>query len=415
MAVSHTNCLVAQSGGPTTAINSSLSGVIAACRESGRVPEIYGAANGIQGVLDGRILDLNALLPDEGSLARLRACPSMYLGSCRLKLPEPELGISLYERIFQGLGQYGIGYFFYIGGNDSMDTARKLAAYGQLAGSPIRFLGIPKTIDNDLPATDHTPGYGSAARFVATSMLEMAHDTYIYNTQSVLIAEVMGRDAGWLTAAAALARNSYSSAPHLLYLPERDFTDGQFLADLRQELTRRNHVVVAVSEGIHYADGRYVSASSESVDQFGHAMLSGAGKYLEHLVSREIGCKVRSVELNVLQRCAAHLSSATDLAESCRLGRKAVEGALAGVTGKLPVLRRVGNEPYQVEYGFADLALAAGQTRRVPQEWINEAGNDVTDEFLAYARPLIQGTPDIPYENGLPSYLPVGHLETVPG
>lgn len=405
------NCLIAQSGGPTAAINASLAGIIDVARSSKEIGHIYGAINGIQGVLEDRMLDLDAILgTNPAVLQQLKTTPAMFLGSCRYKLSDPENPSEDYELIFRVLETRGIGYFFYIGGNDSMDTIQKLGAYGKKIGSPIRFMGVPKTIDNDLPLTDHTPGYGSAARYIATSILEMSHDTYIYNTRSILIAEIMGRDAGWLTAASALARNQYSQAPHLIYLPERAFSDEQFLADLKEQLQRQHHIVVAVSEGIRYADGRYVSANSDAVDQFGHAMLNGAGKYLENLVSREIGCKVRSVEVNVLQRCAAHLASATDLDESFHQGQFAVYGALEGRTEQMPIIRRLSDSPYQVTYDYTDLDQVANGERCVPDHWINEAGNDVTEEFLAYAQPLIQGTPDLIWQNGLPVYLPVPHL-----
>lgn len=405
------NCLVAQSGGPTAAINASLAGVIRAAAADSRIGHIYGAVNGIQGVLAGKLIDLaEAVGTDADSLSQLETCPAMYLGSCRYKLAENEGASDDYARIFEILARYEIGYFFYIGGNDSMDTVKKLDAYGHKLGSDIRFVGVPKTIDNDLPVIDHTPGYGSAARYIATSILEMAHDTYIYNTQSVLIVEIMGRDAGWLTAASSLARNEYSAAPHLIYLPERAFSNEQFLSDLRSLLAKQNHIIIAVSEGIRYADGTYVSASSDAVDQFGHAMLNGAGKYLEQLVANEIGCKVRSVEVNVLQRCASHLSSAVDLAESASLGSAAVKGALEGKSGVMAILRRVSDDPYQVEYDFTPVENVANQEKRVPDEWINPEGNDVTGDFLRYARPLIQGNPAIRYENGLPVYLSVKHL-----
>lgn len=411
MATLRKNCLIAQSGGPTAAINASLAGIIDAARSSDQIGHIYGAINGIQGVLDDRLLDLDAMLgTNPAVLQQLKTSPAMYLGSCRYKLSSADDPSEDYDIIFRLLDRYDIGYVFYIGGNDSMDTIQKLGYYGNKIGSDIRFMGVPKTIDNDLPGTDHTPGYGSAARYIATSILEMAHDTYIYNTKSVLITEIMGRDAGWLTAASALARNEYSTAPHLIYLPERDFSDEQFLADLKDQLSRQNHIVVAVSEGIRYAGGRYVSANSDALDQFGHAMLNGAGKYLEHLVSRELGCKVRSVEVNVMQRCAAHLASATDLDESFHLGQMAVEAALEGKSEQMPVIKRLSDAPYQITYDYVNLVDVANGERRIPDHWINEAGNDVTEDFIRYAKPLIQGTPDLIWQNGLPVYLPVPHL-----
>ena len=418
------NILVAQSGGPTSAINASLAGVIRAGRACKEIGTIYGAINGIEGVLERDLVDLTELLGEDDSvLDVLKISPAMYLGSCRYKLEEPEKAVNQlipeYERIddytciFNILTDYDIRYFFYIGGNDSMDTVMKLGKFGRLIDSPIRFIGIPKTIDNDLPVTDHTPGYGSAARFVATSMMEMAYDTSIYSIKSVLIVEIMGRDAGWLTAASALARTSFSEAPHLIYLPEVDFSDSQFLVDLRGKLKDHEHVIVAVSEGVHYADGTYVSMHSAQKDQFGHTMLSGAGGYLASLVHRKIGCKVRSVELNVLQRCAAHVSSLTDLNEAEELGKRAVYGAIEGRSEQLIYLKRLETEDgsYQVEYDFADVAEAANKEKKMPLSMIAPGGNDITEEFLKYVRPLIQGEPTIEYQYGIPVYLSIKHLK----
>ncbi len=413
MSIQYHNCLIAQSGGPTTAINASLAGILSAARRSGRIKRIYGALNGIQGVLSERFLDLDTLFSaDSDSLLALKHSPAMYLGSCRYKLSDPDTPSEDYKTIFDVLNRLQIGFFFYIGGNDSMDTIKKLSHYGEFHHSSIRFIGVPKTIDNDLPATDHAPGYGSAARYIAVSVLEMAYDTYIYNTPSVLILEIMGRDAGWLTAASALARTKDSPAPHLIYLPERSFSDEAFLSDVKRLLSQQRHVVVAVSEGIRYADGSYVSADTTAKDQFGHATLNGAGKCLEHLVASKIGCKVRSVELNILQRCAAHLASATDLDESFCLGEAAFNGAIEGRSGQIPILKRLSNTPYQIQITYAPLGEIANQEKNVPADWINEAGNDVTNDFIQYARPLIQGTPQpVPsWENGLPVFPSVHHL-----
>ncbi len=414
MSIQYQNCLIAQSGGPTVAINASLAGILSASRASGKIGRIYGALNGIQGVLSERFLELDALLtaaPD-GFLTALKHSPAMYLGSCRYKLSDPDTPSSDYAAIFSVLERLQIGYFFYIGGNDSMDTIKKLSHYGALHHSPIRFMGVPKTIDNDLPATDHAPGYGSAARHIAASVLEMAYDTYIYNTPSVLIIEIMGRDAGWLAAASALARTKDSRAPHLIYLPERNFSNEAFLSDIKGLLSRQKHIVVAVSEGIRYADGSYVSADTAAKDQFGHATLNGAGKFLEHFIACEIGCKVRSVELNILQRCAAHLASSTDLDESFRLGEAALNGALEGRSGQIPVILRLSDNPYQIQLAYTSLDEIANQEKHVPSEWINEAGNDVTNDFIQYALPLIQGIPQpVPnWENGLPVFPSVCHL-----
>lgn len=400
------NVLVAQSGGPTTVINSSLAGVIAGALADQKVNKIYGARHGIVGVLKEDLVALDEVFGgNEELLGQLKITPSMYLGSCRHKLANIDQSTEEYDKIFEVFETYHIGYFFYIGGNDSMDTVAKLSKYAEEKGKKINIIGVPKTIDNDLVGIDHTPGFGSAAKYIATSFLEMAHDTYIYNTDSVLIVEVMGRNAGWLTASAALARNSYQVAPHLIYLPEVVFSSEEFLNEVRRLVKEKHQVIVAVSEGIKDENGEYLSAKSATVDGFGHAQLSGTGKYLEELVKNEIGCKVRSVELNVLQRCAAHTSSLTDIEEAFLLGKEAVRKAAEGHTSKMVILTRTSNAPYTVEYGTIDVAEVANHEKKIPREWINEAGNDVTEELVEYIRPLIMGEPEIPYVNGIPQYM----------
>ena len=287
------NCMVAQSGGPTVAINASLAGVIAGVAGSSVYHTVYGSLNGITGILNNDFINLTELMEkDADNLTRLAQTPAMYLGSCRYKLPNYLDDDSPYVFIFKQFADYNIEAFFYIGGNDSMDTVLKLSEYGKRIGSPVRIIGIPKTIDNDLCETDHTPGFGSAAKYIASSLLEIAHDTFIYAVKSVTIVEIMGRDAGWLTAASALARNSYNTAPHLIYLPEVPFDSEDFLLDVKRLLFERNNVIVAVSEGIRDASGNYISASEQSVDTFGHSQLSGAGKTLEFLVKEKLGVKV---------------------------------------------------------------------------------------------------------------------------
>lgn len=400
------NVLVAQSGGPTTVINSSLAGVIAGALADQKVNKIYGARHGIVGVLKEDLVALDEVFGgNEELLGQLKITPSMYLGSCRHKLANIDQSTEEYDKIFEVFEAYHIEYFFYIGGNDSMDTVAKLSKYAEEKGKKINIIGVPKTIDNDLVGIDHTPGFGSAAKYIATSFLEMAHDTYIYNTDSVLIVEVMGRNAGWLTASAALARNSYQVAPHLIYLPEVAFSSEEFLSEVRRLVKEKHQVIVAVSEGIKDENGEYISAKSATVDGFGHAQLSGTGKYLEELVKNEIGCKVRSVELNVLQRCAAHTSSLTDIEEAFLLGKEAVRKAAEGHTSKMVILTRTSNAPYTVEYGTIDVAEVANHEKKIPREWINEAGNDVTEELVEYIRPLIMGEPEIPYVNGIPQYM----------
>ena len=409
--MSKKNVIVAQSGGPTVAINASLAGVIDSAIQNDTFDTIYGSINGILGILDDHILNLSKQVKDiPDFIHTLKISPAMYLGSCRYKLPDYEDDDATFAFIFQQFKKYNIGAFFYIGGNDSMDTVSKLSRYGEQIGSDIRIIGIPKTIDNDLLMTDHTPGYGSAAKYVASSVLEVAHDTYIYHVKSVTILEIMGRDAGWLTAASALARNSYSSAPHLIYFPEVAFDKEQFIEDVKEQLTKHNNVIVAVSEGIRDKDGNYFSAAKPTNDQFGHAQLSGTGKCLEYFIKEAINIKVRSIELNVLQRCAAHISSLTDIEEAFALGGHAVTCAAQGMTKCMVTLQRTSNSPYQTAIETADITGIANEAKAIPREWINEAGNDITPALLEYMAPLIVGEPTINYKDGLPVYLPVDHL-----
>ena len=405
------NCIVAQSGGPTVAINASLAGVIDGVKKSNKFTRVYGAIHGIQGVLDNNFIDLSLMALSKFPLVNtLELSPAMYLGSCRYKLPDFEVDSKPYEIIFDRFEEYQVAAFFYIGGNDSMDTLDKLSKYAKKIGSDVKIVGIPKTIDNDLCHTDHTPGFGSAAKYVASTMLEIAHDTYIYQIPSVVIVEIMGRDAGWLTAASCLARNDYSPAPHLIYLPEVDFDEDQFIEDIKNVLKTSRCVIVAVSEGIHDKDGNYISATSAVADKFGHAQLSGTGKALESLVKDRMDIKVRSIELNVLQRCAAHISSRTDINESFALGQAAVKYAAEGMTAVMSTIKRVSNDPYQWIIEPENVSLIANQAKTIPLEWITPEKNDVTPEMEAYLRPLIIGEVSLQYKDGLPMYLPVNHL-----
>lgn len=405
------NCIVAQSGGPTVAINASLAGVIDGVKKSNKFTRVYGAIHGIQGVLDNNFIDLSLMALSKFPLVNtLELSPAMYLGSCRYKLPDFGVDSKPYEIIFDRFEEYQVAAFFYIGGNDSMDTVDKLSKYAKKIGSDVKIVGIPKTIDNDLCHTDHTPGFGSAAKYVASTMLEIAHDTYIYQIPSVVIVEIMGRDAGWLTAASCLARNDYSPAPHLIYLPEVDFDEDQFIEDIKNVLKTSRCVIVAVSEGIHDKDGNYISATSAVADKFGHAQLSGTGKALESLVKDRMDIKVRSIELNVLQRCAAHISSRTDINESFALGQAAVKYAAEGMTAVMSTIKRVSNDPYQWIIEPENVSLIANQAKTIPLEWITPEKNDVTPEMEAYLRPLIIGEVSLQYKDGLPMYLPVNHL-----
>ncbi|WP_035796907.1 6-phosphofructokinase [Butyrivibrio sp. MB2005] len=402
------NAIVAQSGGPTSGINASLCGVIKAVIESQEFCRCYGALNGITGVLKGNYVDLTEKAEkDADFLDDLIRTPAMYLGSCRYKLCDYKDDNSQYAFIFSEFERMNVGTFFYIGGNDSMDTVLRLSEYASRIGSDVRVIGIPKTIDNDLSVTDHTPGFGSAAKYIATSVLEIAHDTAIYPIKSVTIIEIMGRDAGWLTASAALARNEYSKAPHLIYLPETSFDKEAFLQDVREALDANDNVVIAVSEGIRDKDGNYITASESAIDSFGHQQLSGAGKALEFLIKENIDVKARSVEVNILQRCAAHSLSAVDIDESFKLGHKAVEAAEAGETGCMTVIKRLGDEPYEVTYGFEPIGNIANKVKSVPREWINDDGNDVKGELISYLRPLIQGEVAMKYRDGLPKYVDI--------
>ncbi|SEG37507.1 6-phosphofructokinase 1 [Eubacterium ruminantium] len=405
------NCIIAQSGGPTPAINASLAGVVKGLLDSGNFGEIYGSLRGITGTLKEDFISLSDLVKNDDSfLSRLYLTPAMYLGSCRHKLPDYNTDFGDYERLFKIFERNNIGAFFYIGGNDSMDTAAKLAEYGKKIGSDICFAGIPKTIDNDLVLTDHTPGYGSAAKFIATSMLEMAHDTYIYGIPSVTIVEIMGRDAGWLTAASVLARNEYNETPQLIYLPEVAFDEERFINDVNEKLSTHKNLIVAVSEGIRDKEGNYIAATKAKADKFGHAQLSGAGKVLEHVVKINIGVKCRSVELNIPQRCAGHISSKADLDEAMLLGYEAVKHVENGRSGFMTAIKRTSDNPYTYNIEAVDVSQVANAAKSVPLDWISPSGNDVTEEMIAYIKPLIQGEVALTYKDGLPEYLNISHL-----
>ncbi len=407
--------VVGQSGGPTAAINATLAGVIegaiASIAEGSGITRLFGMRNGIDGLLREDIVPLDELFAPaaDGSnpaLDTLTLTPAAALGSCRKKLPAPGAADedAVMGRLFAIFEAYDIRYFFYIGGNDSMDTVAKVSAYAERVGYAIRVMGVPKTIDNDLVGTDHTPGFGSAAKYIAVTIGEILRDTAVYTVPAVTIVEIMGRDAGWLTAAASLGRSVGTAEPDLVYLPEKPFSYEQFFADVRASLARHPNVVVAVSEGIELADGTLVGASAQSgaVDAFGHKYLAGTAKALEQAVKAEIGCKVRSVELNLPQRCAGHLVSATDIEESLAIGAHAVKFALAGISREMVVLRRLSTEPYTYKIGHEDIFRIANQTKTVPDEFINQAANGVTDECLAYLLPLIRGERFPIYKDGLP-------------
>lgn len=382
------NLLIAQSGGPTTVINASLAGAIKAALESNEIEKIYGSLNGLEGVLKDRIIDAGKYFKTDADFERLIKTPSMALGSCRYKLSKtPD---EKYEKIVDTIKKLDIGYFMYIGGNDSMDTVDKLGQYFENQGLDVKCIGIPKTIDNDLAITDHTPGFGSAARYIAHSIAEVHCDASVYDTPTVTIIEIMGRNAGWLTAASILAKRSNCDAPHLIYLPEIPFSYDKFLKDVEDLSKQCKTIVIACSEGIKFESGDYVSAAqNSSFDAFGHAVLSGTGKFLESIVKEKFGFKTRAIELSLLQRAAAHMQSEVDVEEAFNCGQKAVEFALAGMSKKMVCMRRVSNSPYTIEYYPEDVNKIANAEKKVPREWINEAGNFVTDEMREYIGPLV--------------------------
>ena len=404
------NAVVGQSGGPTAAINATLAGVIRgafAAKEKGIIKTLYGMRNGIEGFLEERIIDLFDAFNCEEKLCVLESTPAAALGSCRKKMKSPENDPETYQKLISIFKKYDIRYFFYIGGNDSMDTVLKLSDFAKKQDYELKVVGIPKTIDNDLMATDHTPGFGSAAKYVAITMKEILRDVSVYDMKAVTIVEIMGRDAGWLTASAGLTKLSGGKSADLIYLPEVSFDPEEFLASIERIQKEHPAVLVAVSEGIRFADGRYVGEGlgGRKVDAFGHVALSGAGKVLEELVKERLGCKVRSIELNLPQRCAAHISSATDISESCGVGYAAVSAAIDVNTGIMMTIDRLPTNDYAVEYGMADISKIANGVKGVPRHFINANGNGITDECINYLAPLIQGEMQIEYENGLPKHI----------
>lgn len=402
------NAVVGQSGGPTAAINATLAGVVRGALECEYIGKIYGMKNGIEGLLQRRLIDLSEILDTEEKICSLEHTPAAALGSCRLKLPSVEKDASVYEKIFEIFLEYDIRYFFYIGGNDSMDTAAKVSKFAEERGYDIRIIGIPKTIDNDLLVTDHTPGYGSAAKYVATTVQEIIYDCAVYTTKAVTIVEIMGRDAGWLTAASAVGSIVNGIAPDLVYLPECAFSMEEFYASIEKAFEKHPNIVVAISEGIRFADGRYVCESSDggTTDVFGHKALSGAAKTLEMAVKNKFGCKVRSIELNLPQRCAGHLLSRTDISESVMLGKEAVRVAAEdGVSGDMMIYERVSNEPYSCTVSHKKVADIANMVKSVPSEYINAEGNFVTKECCEYILPLIEGEDAPVFKNGIPDYI----------
>ena len=403
------NIIVGQSGGPTSVINSSLAGVYKTAKERG-FNKVYGMLHGIQGFLDEQYVDLSTQIHTDMELELLKRTPSAFLGSCRYKLPEIHENPAIYEKIFRILDKLDIEAFIYIGGNDSMDTIKKLSDYAIVKGHTQKFLGVPKTIDNDLALTDHTPGFGSAAKYIAASTKEVIRDALglTYNKEMITIIEVMGRNAGWLTGATALSRTEECDGPDLIYLPEIPFDIDKFLKKVKELLKKKHSIVIAVSEGIKLSDGRYVcelSGGPDYVDAFGHKQLQGTAAYLAGFLGAEIGCKTRSIEFSTLQRSASHMASRVDINEAFMVGGAAVKAADEGDTGKMVVIDRVSDDPYMSAAGIYDVHRIANNEKLVPRNWVNKEGNYITQEFINYIEPLIQGDYQPFMVNGLPQHL----------
>ncbi|HCT63912.1 MAG TPA: 6-phosphofructokinase [Lachnospiraceae bacterium] len=399
------NCLIAQSGGPTAAINATLAGVYSAAKKQFAIGRIYGGMNGIEGIMKGNIIDLSSVLDKDENLKLLKTTPSSFLGSCRYKLKGGSEGQSEFQKLFKVFEENNIKYFFYIGGNDSMDTILQLEEYQVANGGDVTFVGVPKTIDNDLCCIDHTPGFGSAAKYIATTIKEIAADTAVYDMDSIVVVEVMGRNAGWLALSAALALDSKGRCmADLIYLPENVFDYDKFIEDVKKVQQTKRQIVVVVSEGIKLADGSLIS-EAKTKDSFGHGQLGGAAKHVEAVIQERIGVKVRAVEINVLQRCAGHLLSARDINESFMLGEKAVEVASEGKSGVMVTTERARNGFYSITMGATDIRLIANKEKTVPEDYMNEAKNAATQKALDYLMPLIQGEIAPVMQNGIPKHL----------
>ena len=396
-------CIFGQSGGPTAVINASAYGVLKTALESDAITNVYGAAHGIRGVLDDRLYDIAQEDPDE--LRLLLHTPSSELGSCRYKMADPDTDDTDYRRILEIFRKYNVRYFFYNGGNDSMDTCNKISRYMQAHDWDCRVMGVPKTIDNDLFGTDHCPGFASAAKYIATSCMEVSKDCRVYDTGTITVMEIMGRHAGWLAASAALA-SEYGAGPDLIYLPETDFSMPKFIEDVKRVYAEKGSCIIAVSEGIHYEDGGFVSEAKVAAnDGFGHAQLGGLAAILAQVLKEETGAKVRGIELNLLQRCGAHLGAETDIEESFMAGKAAVENAVNGINGRMIGFERgVRDGRYACKTKLIPLMEVANVEKKIPREWINAEGNGVNHQFIEYALPLIQGEPDLPKVDSLPRF-----------
>ena len=396
-------CLFGQSGGPTSVINSSALGVLETALGEDCITAVYGCAHGIKGILNDCLYDISQ--EDKKELSLLRYTPSSALGSCRYKLKDSSVDDTDYKRILEIFQKYNIRYFFYNGGNDSMDTCNKVSKYLMSQGYECRIMGVPKTIDNDLFGTDHCPGFGSAAKYIATSCMEIYQDANVYDTGTVVIVEIMGRNAGWLTAASALASHM-GGGPDLIYLPEQPFDLEAAMAQIKEVYDKRNNCLVALSEGIMDKDGKFIAEYGQDVatDAFGHKQMGGAGAFVANEVKSRFGYKVRSIELSLLQRCAAHSASLTDIEEAYQAGKTAVELAVSGVTDKMVAFERKEGPEYQLEMKPVPLDIVANTEKKVPTQWIKPDHTGLADDFIAYALPLIQGETQLPYENGLPRF-----------
>ncbi|MBO4853934.1 MAG: 6-phosphofructokinase [Oscillospiraceae bacterium] len=402
-------CIIGQSGGPTSVINASAYGVIDTALKSGAITQVLGAEHGIKGVLNDRLFDMGLEDPEE--LRLMKYTPSSALGSCRYKIADPDVDDTDYKRILEVFKKHDVRYFFYNGGNDSMDTCNKISKYMQSVGYECRVMGVPKTIDNDLYGTDHCPGFASAAKYIATSMMEVYQDARVYDTGMIAVVEIMGRHAGWLAASSALAAQ-YGAGPDLIYLPETNFDMDAFIRDVKRIYAEKGNCLIAVSEGIHYADGSFVSeAKVAATDGFGHAQLGGLATVLAQTLKKETGAKVRGIELNLLQRCGAHLASLTDIEESFMAGKAAVENAVNGITDKMIGFEReIRDGKYTCKTKLLPLTEVANAEKKLPREWINEAGNGVLQPLVDYVLPLIQGEPELPKVDSLPRFC---HLKKI--
>ncbi len=407
------SCVIAQSGGPTSVLNASALGCIEAAMESDCISRIFGAAHGIKGVLNDRLYDLS--LEDKDQLSLMRYTPATVLGSSRHKLPDYMKDDTEYKRILDIFTKYDVRYFFYNGGNDSMDTCNKISKYLALHGYSCRVIGIPKTIDNDIYGTDHCPGYGSAAKYVATTFMEVARDAKVYDTGSITVIEIMGRNVGWLAAASALA-GYRGNGPDLIYLPEVPFDLADYISDISRIYDRHGDVLVAVSEGIKDKNGTYISSyfsdTTKDRDAFGHAQMGGLAGSLANFAKAKIDAKVRGIELSLLQRCASHVASATDVEEAYMVGKTAFEAAIAGESDKMVALARESNDPYISTTDLVALEKAANTEKPLPREWINESGNGLLQPFIDYAMPLIQGEVERPLKEGLPVFATLKRIMT---